>query len=174
MYNLYKHLKNLNKLNNLRPVLDIDGSSIMSSENFAVVFKMEDNQTGKLYAVKCFLREQEGREESYKLISSELESISSTFLIPIKYLEKEIFVNTNQSTETEFPVLQMEWVEGMTLDNYLRNNINDTYRLSLVAYQFCRMASWLLCQDFAHADLKPDNIIVRGDGQLVLIDYDDI
>lgn len=163
---------NLDKLSNLRPVLDSDGNPIMSSGNFAVVFKMEDNQTGKLYAVKCFLREQEGREGSYKLISSELESISSTFLIPIKYLEKEIFVDTNQSNETEFPVLQMDWVEGMTLDNYLRNNINDTYRLSLVVYQFCRMASWLLCQDFAHGDLKPDNIIVRDDGQLVLIDYD--
>lgn len=45
MYNLYKCLKNLNKLNKLHPVLDIDGSSIMSSGNFAVVFKMEDNQT---------------------------------------------------------------------------------------------------------------------------------
>lgn len=50
----------------------------MSSGNFAVVFKMEDKQNGRLYAVKCFLREQEGREESYKLIASELEYISST------------------------------------------------------------------------------------------------
>lgn len=61
----------------------------MSSGNFAVVFKMKDKETGKLHAVKCFLREQEGRAESYKLIASELEYVSSTFLTPIQYLEKE-------------------------------------------------------------------------------------
>ena len=53
--------ENFEKLSNLCPVLDKDGRPIMSSGNFAVVFKMEDKQNGRLYAVKCFLREQEGR-----------------------------------------------------------------------------------------------------------------
>ena len=66
----------------------------------------------------------------------------------------------------------MDWVEGITLDKYIRTNINDSYKLSLIAYQFCRLGSWLLSQEFAHGDLKPDNIIVREDGQLVLVDYD--
>ena len=164
--------ENFDKLTNLRPVLDVDGNPIMSSGNFAVVFKMQDKQTGKLYAVKCFLREQEGREESYKLISSELEYLSSGFLVSVRYLEKELFVDTTQGNDTEFPVLIMDWVEGTTLDKYIRNNIHNRYNLSLVTYQFCRMASWLLSQEFAHGDLKPDNIIVREDGQLVLVDYD--
>lgn len=30
----------------------------------------------------------------------------------------------------------------------------------------------MLSQEFAHGDLKPNNIIVREDGQLVLVDYD--
>ena len=59
---------NFKELTNLRPVLDDEGQPIMSSGNFAVVFKMKDEQTSKLYAVKCFLKEQEGRAESYKLI----------------------------------------------------------------------------------------------------------
>lgn len=163
---------NFDKLSHLRPVLDAEGNPIMSSGNFAVVFKMEDGQSGRCYAVKCFLREQEGREESYKLIASELEFVSSTFLTPIRYLEKELFVDTTQGDDTEFPVLLMDWVEGVTLDKYIRNHIHDTYKLSLIAYQFCRMGSWLLNQEFAHGDLKPDNIIVREDGQLVLVDYD--
>ena len=106
----------------------------MSSGNFAIVFKMQDKQTGKLHAVKCFLREQEGREESYKLIASELEYVSSTFLTPIQYLEKEIFVDTTQGEDTEFPVLLMDWVEGLTLDKYIRNNIHDPYKLDLITY----------------------------------------
>lgn len=164
--------ENFDKLSNLRPVLDANDNPMMSSGNFAVVFKMEDKATGKLYAVKCFLREQKSREESYRLIASELEYMSSTFLTPIQYLEKEIFVNTSQGNDTEFPVLLMDWVEGPTLDKYIRNNIHDQYKLALIAYQFCRMASWLLNQEFAHGDLKPDNIIVREDSQLVLVDYD--
>ena len=164
--------ENFDKLNNLRPVLDADGNPIMSSGNFAVVFKMEDIQSGKLYAVKCFLREQEGRDESYRLIASELEYVSSTYLTPIQYLEKELFVDTKQGNDTEFPVLLMDWVEGLTLDKYIRKNIHDPYKLALITYQFCRMGSWLLSQEFAHGDLKPDNIIVREDGQLVLVDYD--
>ena len=34
------------------------------------------------------------------------------------------------------------------------------------------MAQWLIPQPFAHGDLKPDNIIVREDCTLVLVDYD--
>ncbi|MBQ9666903.1 MAG: hypothetical protein IJV33_10600 [Bacteroidaceae bacterium] len=62
---------NFGELNYLRPMLDADGQPVMSSGNFAVVFKMKDERDGKLYAVKCFLKEQEGRAESYKLIADE-------------------------------------------------------------------------------------------------------
>ena len=47
---------NFDKLKHLRPVLDDDGHPVMSSGNFAVVFKMKDEQTGKFHAIKCFLK----------------------------------------------------------------------------------------------------------------------
>ena len=96
---------NFEELNYLRPVLGDDGLPVMTSGNFAVVFKMKDEQSGKLYAVKCFTKEQEGRAESYKQIAEELNGISSPYLIPIKYLENELFVDTNNSNENEFPIL---------------------------------------------------------------------
>ena len=163
---------NFDQLKHLRPVLGDDGEPVMTSGNFAVVFKMKDEQTGKLHAVKCFLREQEGRAEAYRMIAEELEFVSSTFLTPIKYLDKELFVDTNASDDTEFPVLLMDWVEGETLDKYIRNHLDDQYELSLLAYQFSRLAMWLMPQPFAHGDLKPDNILVKSDGTLVLVDYD--
>lgn len=163
---------NFDQLKHLRPVLEDDGSPIMTSGNFAVVFKMKDEQTGKLHAVKCFLREQEGRAEAYRMIAEELEFVSSTFLTPIKYLDKELFVDTNAGDEQEFPVLLMDWVEGETLDKYIRKHLDDQYELSLIAYQFSRLAMWLMPQPFAHGDLKPDNILVKSNGTLVLVDYD--
>jgi serine/threonine protein kinase len=144
----------------------------MSSGNFAVVFKMRDENDGSLHAVKCFLRDQPGRDESYQLITNELEFVSSNYLCGIKYLKDELFVDTASSDQDEFPVVLMDWVEGEPLDAYIRNNIADAYELHVLAYQFCRMAAWLLTQPFAHGDLKPDNILVNEDGQLVLVDYD--
>ena len=163
---------NFEELKHLRPVLDEDGQPVMTSGNFAVVFKMKDEQTGKLHAVKCFLKDQEGRAEAYRLIAEEMEYVSSTFLTPIRYLYKELFVDSKACDETEFPVLLMDWVEGQTLDKYIREHIDDEYELALLAYQFSRLAMWLMPQPFAHGDLKPDNILVREDGTLVLVDYD--
>ena len=163
---------NFDQLKHLRPVLGEDGEPVMTSGNFAVVFKVKDEQTGKLHAVKCFLKEQEGRAEAYRQIAEELEFVSSTFLTPIKYLDKELFVDSANSEDSEFPVLLMDWVEGQTLDKYIREHIDDQYELSLLAYQFSRLAMWLMPQPFAHGDLKPDNILVKEDGTLVLVDYD--
>ena len=163
---------NFDELNNFRPVLDDYGNPIMSSGNFAVVFKMQDVNTGKFFAVKCFIKEQEGRGERYAKISEELEFVSSSYILNARYMEHELFVSTPNCDEEEFPVLVMDWVDGQPLDEYLRQHINDKYELQMLAYRFCQMGAWLLAQPFAHGDLKPDNIIVREDGSLVLVDYD--
>ena len=163
---------NFNVLSTLRPVYDEAGEIVMSSGNFAVVFKMKDESSGKLYAVKCFLREQEGRDIAYQQITDELEYASSNYLCSIKYFQKELFVDSTVSSDTEFPVLLMDWAEGVTLDKYVHQHISDEYALQLITYQFCRMAAWLMSQPFAHGDLKPDNILVTEDGALVLVDYD--
>ena len=163
---------NFNVLSTLRPVYDEAGEIVMSSGNFAVVFKMKDESSGKLYAVKCFLKEQEGRDIAYQQITDELEYVSSNYLCSIKYFQKELFVDSTVSSDTEFPVLLMDWVEGVTLDKYIHQHISDKYALQLITYQFCKMAAWLMTQPFAHGDLKPDNILVTEDDALVLVDYD--
>ena len=163
---------NMATLNNLSPVLDDRGRPMMSSGNFAVVFKMKSVDTGRCYAIKCFIKDQEGRAEAYQRISEELEFVSSPYLLHVQYLKNELFVDTTQTDQEEFPVLKMEWMEGKPLDAYLRENIYDSYALEMLTYRFCRMGAYLLSQPFAHGDLKPDNILVRENGELALVDYD--
>ena len=162
---------NLDQLAHLVPVLDDHGEPMRSSGAFAVVFKMKDESTGKEYALKCFTEDQEGRAEAYRQIADELESVDSTYVTSVKYLEKELFVDSN-CDDDEFPVLLMDWIEGETMDRYIAENLYDNYAMSMLCYRFCKMAAWLRSQPFAHGDIKPDNIMVRPDGSLTLIDYD--
>ena len=162
---------NLDKLAHLVPVQDDHGEPYRSSGAFAVVFKMKDEQTGKCYALKCFTEEQEGRAGAYRQIADELEFVDSSYITSVKYLDKEIFVDSS-CEEDEFPVLLMDWIDGEIMENYIAENYQDNYVMAMLCYRFCKMAAWLRSQPFAHGDIKPDNIMVRPDGTLTLVDYD--
>ena len=162
---------NLDELAHLVPVQDDHGEPYRSSGAFAVVFKMKDEQTGKCYALKCFTEEQEGRAEAYRQIADELEFVDSSYITSVKYLDKEIFVDSS-CEEDEFPVLLMDWIDGETMETYIAENYQDNYAMAMLCYRFCKMAAWLRSQPFAHGDIKPDNIMVRPDGNLTLVDYD--
>ena len=162
---------NLDKLAYLTPVLDDHGEPYRSSGAFAVVFKMLDKSTGKYYALKCFTEEQEGRADAYRQIADELDMVDSPYITSVKYMEKELFVDS-QCEEDEFPVLLMDWVDGETMEAYIAANYHDQSAMSLLCYRFGKMAAWLRSQSFAHGDVKPDNVIIRPDGSLALVDYD--
>ena len=162
---------NLDKLAHLVPVLDDHGEPYRSSGAFAVVFKMQDKSSGKYYALKCFTEEQQGRAEAYRQIADELDLLDSPYITSVKYMEKELFVDS-QCEEDEFPVLLMDWVEGETMETYIAANYRNQSAMLMLSYRFGKMAAWLRTQSFSHGDIKPDNIIVRPDGSLTLVDYD--
>ena len=162
---------NLEQLAHLTPVLDDHGEPYRSSGAFAVVFKMLDKRTGKYYALKCFTEEQEGRADAYRQIADELDMVDSPYITSVKYMEKELFVDS-QCEEDEFPVLLMDWVDGETMEAYIAANYRNQSAMSMLCYRFGKMAAWLRSQSFAHGDVKPDNIIIRPDGSLTLVDYD--
>jgi len=162
---------NLEQLAHLTPVLDDHGESYRSSGAFAVVFKMQDKSTGKYYALKCFTEEQQGRAEAYRQIADELDLLDSPYITSVKYMEKELFVDS-QCEEDEFPVLLMDWVDGETMEAYIAANYRNQSAMLMLSYRFGKMAAWLRTQSFSHGDIKPDNIVVRPDGSLTLVDYD--
>ena len=90
----------------------------------------------------------------------------------MRYYERELFVDSSVSSESEFPVLLMDWVEGSTMELYIREHYRDSYAMEMLCYRFCRLAAYLRSQPFAHGDVKPDNIMVSDTGTLTLIDYD--
>ena len=162
---------NLEELAHLTPVLDDHGEPYRSSGAFAVVFKMQDKRTGKYYALKCFTEEQQGRAEAYRQIADELDLLDSPCITSVKYMENELFVDS-QCEEDEFSVLLMDWVDGETMEAYIAANYRNQSAMLMLSYRFGKMAAWLRTQSFSHGDVKPDNIIIRPDGSLTLVDYD--
>ncbi|MCW4127763.1 leucine-rich repeat protein [Prevotella copri] len=162
---------NLEQLAHLTPVLDDHGEPYRSSGAFAVVFKMQDKSSGEYYALKCFTEEQQGRADAYRQIADELDLLDSSYITSVKYMEKELFVDS-QCEEDEFPVLLMDWVDGETMEAYIAANYRNQSAMLMLSYRFGKMAAWLRTQSFSHGDIKPDNIIVRPDGSLTLVDYD--
>ena len=142
-----------------------------STGGLAIVFKILIN--GKAYALKCFYKEAIEREERLDAISRYLKGNPNDYFLDFEYLENELWVEVNGEGEG-YPVLLMEWVEGQTLDNYLKGVCETEDRRSIqnLYYEFCTLTWWLQQQPIAHGDLKHDNIIVLPSGKLKLIDYD--
>ena len=126
---------NLDKLAYLAPVLDDHGEPYRSRGACAVAFKMQDKSTGKCYALKCFTEEQEGRADAYRQIADELDMVDSPYITSVKYMEKELFVDS-QCEEDEFPVLLMDWVEGETMETYIAANYHNQSAMSMLCYRF--------------------------------------
>ncbi len=164
----------LKTLHDYEPVLRDDGDLWFSSGNFAVVFKVRHRTSGRLLALKCFTRHQENRAESYRLITECLKDYPSDYLVRYEYHDEELWVNSRMAGERDFPVLAMDWAEGVTLGEFVRNCCarDDRAVLQNLIAEFNWFAFWLLSQPFAHGDLKPDNIVMRPDGKPVLLDYD--
>ena len=159
----------LQQLSYLQPVPGMHDDFYFSSGNFAVVFKMEDMRDGTFKALKCFTRDQERRRESLHLISNYLNHIQSEYIVPYTYLEDEIWAD-----DTDHPVLLMDWIEGETLGEHVSKlcESHSRHGLERLCQEFVHLSLWLLDQQWAHGDLKHDNILVRPDGTLVLVDYD--
>ena len=93
---------NLDKLTHLSVVLDGQGEPCHISGDSSVVFKMQDKNTGKCYALKCFTKAQKGCADASSNSSS------------VKFLEKELLV-LSQGKEEKYPVELMDWVDGDSL-----------------------------------------------------------
>jgi serine/threonine-protein kinase len=66
-------------------------------------------------------------------------------------------------------VVITRYVEGHTLTDLLP--LEDNRARDRIAYQLMDVVSHLHDKDIVHRDVKPDNIIVRPDGTIVLLDY---
>ncbi|MDL2230704.1 WG repeat-containing protein, partial [Alistipes sp. OttesenSCG-928-L06] len=131
---------------------------------------------GQKSAMKCYTKPAESRKNRLETLAQYLNPLNSTYLSRFKFLRDEMYVFDHRGHGTFRDILLTEWAEGASLRAWLAEKCRakDRAALTETARRFTRLGLWLLEQEWAHGDLKPDNIIVTPSGELRLIDYDNV
>ena len=79
------------------------------------------------------------------------------------------FVAAGDLTKT--PYIVTEWVEGTTLDKLLKNGPLPVGELASIGAAIADAIHSLHLQDAIHFDIKPDNLVLKANGEIVLIDF---
>lgn len=69
------------------------------------------------------------------------------------------------------PYLVMEYIDGLQLHHYCRTHHLGLRRRIELFQNICRTVEWAHRHMIVHCDLKPDNVLVRDDGEPVLLDF---
>ena len=71
----------------------------------------------------------------------------------------------------------MEWVEGVSLREFIKQNLQSAHIFAVAATEFQKMVATLHKHGIAHGDLQDGNILIKHNGadvEIKLIDYDSL
>lgn len=155
-------------LRNTLPAVDRLGMPLVTSGQFAYVYKLNSMNGDSDFAVRCFRGYLGDRDQRYRAIQAHLTNSPVSYLSEFTYAPEGILVGGNR-----FPILFMKWIEGPTLDLYISEMLNRPEVLLHLSEEWLRLLSALRGSGMAHGDLQHGNIIVEH-GQLRLVDHDGI
>ncbi|MBZ0189721.1 MAG: hypothetical protein K8F91_25975 [Candidatus Obscuribacterales bacterium] len=135
------------------------------SGRFASVYKM--SLDGRQYAVKCFRRKYPQQERRYVVISEFLALSDLEYFVQFKYLSPEGI----RVVDHWYPVVKMDWVEGLFVDEYVKSNLDNPEALRALSEKWLEMTGVLQGAGIAHGDFQHHNILI-SQGRITLIDYD--
>jgi hypothetical protein len=152
-------------------VCNAAGLPVPCSGNFADVYQVRGSD-GARWAVKCFTRQVAGLRERYAAVSDHLRRADLSVMVDFQYLDQGIRVHG-----LWYPVVKMRWVEGLTLNQFVRGSLDTPALLDAVGERWRQKARQLREARIAHGDLQHGNVLLvpgpRGDAvKLRLIDYD--
>lgn len=135
---------------------DSRGRMCYTVGNSAIVFRVRHE--GRIRSLRCYMHPPRHLAEIYGE----------------RLLPQELYLYDSPRSGVWVDVVLGDWIEGTTLHEAVAEAAaaEDTARLRQLAAAFDRMAAGLTSDDWAHGDLKPENIVVDPSGRLHLIDLD--
>ncbi|MBY0525969.1 MAG: alpha/beta hydrolase [Gemmataceae bacterium] len=154
-----------------QPALNALGLPWPRSGNSADVYKLTC-PNDQVWAVKCFTREVRGLHDRYQAISDHLQKRQLPFMVEFHYLDQGIRIRGNW-----YPIVKMRWVEGLQLNELVKEYIDKPQVLQRLAQMWVRLAEKTRRFQITHGDLQHGNVMLvpgRTPGmlRLRLVDYD--
>ena len=140
----------------------------------AVVYKYRTHD--RFHALRCFrLPLSPDMQFRYEQIGPYFARHVHTITVPFVYYNAALHVKEQGQTRA-IPIIAMEWVEGQTLLEHVSQlcRQRNADALHLLSRKWQDLLSSMRRHTIAHGDLSGSNIMVRADGQLVLVDYDGV
>ncbi len=132
---------------------------------FCVVFPYETQ--AKKYAIRCWHASVANAQERTKAIADELHRVRLPYFVGFEYIPQGILTGMGVQ-----PVVAMDWVDAMTLKDYMSANLYNSDKLRSLSKCFLSMVKDLHINSLSHGDLQHGNILVKDSGDIVLVDYD--
>src|SRR5262249_1344449 len=149
------------------PATDGLGMPLVASGQFAYVFKLNSINGARAQAVRCFRGFLGDREQRYQIIDNHLNKVSIPSLAGFEYDPQGIIV-----AGRKYPILVMEWIDGLPLDVYLSSVVTRPDVLNFLAGQWLKTLTSLRNGGMSHGDLQHGNIIMDAGSTLRLVDLD--
>ncbi|NEP27339.1 serine/threonine-protein kinase [Moorena sp. SIO3I6] len=157
----------------------------LGSGNFSQTFEVEDllginsSNLGKRKVLKVlklsYYSNSKMREKVVELFQREVEVLKQLTHPGIPRVEPDSYFRfvPNKNNQDDFlHCLVMEKIDGLTLEEWLRQN--NQLITEAQAIDWLKQLIVILKEihpKYLHRDIKPDNIMIRPNGQLVLIDF---
>lgn len=151
-------------LRGARPAVDRLQMPVVSSGNFACVFKLVNG--GQSKAVRCFNRYIPDSQSRYEAVDRCLDRVNLPAIVQFDYDPTGIRVNGSL-----YPMVVMEWLNGNALDVHLEQRVSKPDVVAYLAEQWLGLMAQLEAAKVAHGDLQHGNVLVCA-GQLRLVDLD--
>ena len=158
------------KLKGGNPQRGASNDLISYSGGFSIVYPIE--RLSNTYALRCWIADIEDAETRYREISDYLKQCGLPYFVDFEYVPEGIRVNG-----TKYPITRMEWAEGETLCDFIKQNLQDARCLKTTAAEFQKMVKTLHAHQISHGDLQDGNILLKRNGadvEIKLIDYDSL
>ncbi len=140
--------------------------------NFAAVYKAT-LPGGEDWAIRVFTRRSPERRARYNSICQYLDQKKLKSMVGFSYSDEGMRVLVKGQLR-DYPLLQMEWVSGQTLQEFARQRCRqmDGTALERSAENWIELVRELNAARIAHGDLQHGNVMVNTAGELKLVDYD--
>ena len=152
-----------------RPAENMLGLPQPITGNFAAIFPMTE-PTGRQWAAKCFLTDVPDQRARYRAIARHLDEADLPYTVAFDYQAEGIRVE-----ETAYPLLKMEWVDGVPINRFVAEHLDQPEALAALAEAWADLMADLAEAEIAHGDLQHGNILVADEPevpQIRLVDYD--